>query len=420
MLYNKEDLDSVYSKIAADAMYDKIAAEVSDGSGAEDTESGSIDLRQAGGPPAIKKYYFYEISKDNKIDFTSIVADLKDDPVGMSKKLTTGYAAHRGDHFMWDSVIVKTNFFEGSTHGRSFVVYKADLSPDGSRVAGQEKIYMDSSLESDPRYKNHKLEVTDDFLKDNNIFESKEGVSELIKLDTDSATSAYIDRKPTSADLKNILLSGIKGLTYDQWKEQTFFYYRLWSPNSGTGELRMPDLSAVPQGQYNGTPQAMAQLIKASGVDIKNPTPNNVEPKDNKNNLDTKNEQARQEQSDQDSPFRPVDSDKGEGKEASTSGSSGKGPRDYSDSPYGGGFNIMQNLVKDQKKSMALREAAQRVVLSSFSSTGFGGSSSGGESGLKNTKKLVDETNKSAERLKKNLQSLTGADDEDVKEIEDE
>jgi len=359
-----------------------------DAVGAKDLQT---DVRQAGGPHIIQRYYFYSLSKDSMIRFSKLAEDLKSKPYEMSKKLTTGRSEHRGNHFEWEEVIVKTNLYEGVTHKDSFVAFKAELTPDGGRAPGSGQIYLSNAMKSDPRYKTG-LAVTDDFLKDNEIFVQGKDVRDFINIEDEPTTSFFYDGPPTDAIVSNILNSNIGGKSYQQWKQEVFAYYRLWSPNSNGGELRLPDLSVPPDG-YLGTDASMKKLESITGINIREEADKGAPMPDNKvdKSLLTKKKDTTGE-----GVFQSVDTQKPVTKEEITnkfaSKEDSKSNGDYSSTPYGGGFSIMQNLVKDQKKKMKIREAAQRVILSSISGPSTSGSSGGSKAKAKATQELTKAT----------------------------
>jgi hypothetical protein len=370
------------------------------------------DSRLAGGPHIIQRFYFYNLSKDSMIKFSKLPDELKANPYDMSKKLTTGLVAHRGDHFEWKSVVIKTNLYEGTTHKDSFVVFKADLTPDGGREPGSGQIFLNKELKANPQYKTG-LVVTDDFLKDNDVFKDTKDVKDFINIENEDTNSFFYEGMPTEATINKILNSDMGGKGYIQWQQETFGYYRLWSQSANGGELRLPDMT-TPKDGYLGTDESMKKLEKATGINIKEyadkekPTSQDKSPESLADKMDNKSEGV----------FEPVD-EQAQSKKASDKEQLNK--KDYSEEPYGGGFSIMQNLYKDQKKNMKIREAAQRVVMAAVS--GYGQSSSSSSSTGPQDSSKIDKATKSLSKYNDELQrtkDITSRSADDSEDMESE
>jgi len=338
--------------------------------GGEDLKS---DKRLAGGPHIVQRYYFYNLSKDSMIKFSDLKDELKSDPYEVSRKLTTGLVAHKGDHFEWKSIIVKTNLYDGITHKDSFVVFKANLTPDGGREPSSGEIIINNDMKKDPRFKRG-LTVTDDFLKDNEIFVDGKDVNEFLNIEDEPTTSFFYEGIPTDSVVQKILNTNQGGKSRAQWEQEVLAYYRVWSPNSNSGELRVPDLS-IPKDGYLGTEDSIKKLEKATGINIQEYANKKDTETGKKKNVS--GEPLPEEKGGEN--FVPVDEQSGitkeEAKNRFASDKKEETKKDYSKEPYGGGFSIMQNLVKDQKKNMKIREAAKRVVMAAISGPNSMGSS---------------------------------------------
>lgn len=386
---------------------------------AEDTEATPLnkeDLNKDEGrsTPVTQYFYFYEVNTPKGVNFSSLPELVIHDPYRISEILNSGWSGQYGDHFKWTGIVVKTNVLgDGVVSDKGFVAYYSELSESGSRVSGTDKIVLDNNLKNDPKYKDAGLLPIESFIKNNNVFITGKEVPNFIYLEKKPGFGFYNEASSNlEKSVQEILSKNFSGSanSFDQWKGKIFSDFRMWVDS--VKELRYPDLGRPTD--YLGDPKSIAALEKkvrdnsnlkdysiktySSGKD------NSFPEEEKRKTLLDKNEQGTFEPVDEQAPI----TSEGEKNKYSSEKQTGN-KRDYSKKPYGGGFSIMQDLVKDQKHDMKIREAAQRVIMASMSGPGSMGSGSGPNPAT------VDKTTKSYKNLNvevKKYNDLTKSADE--------
>jgi hypothetical protein len=201
------------------------------------------------------RYYFYDAPPENSIKFSYLSEILKKDTPDRDALIEKLQGGNTGkffaDYFRWKKVIIATNQY--SQDGVSLVIYEADLTPFGTKVAGSERVYPESSPVSAENIETDLLLYTD-----------KHGNSKVINIDT-SGESLFSDQDPPS-NLVKILMNRTKPAgrftNYNDFS-RIFDEYRIWAIN--LNQLLLPNMDVpknddVPGGHYNGGQEAFNKL----------------------------------------------------------------------------------------------------------------------------------------------------------------
>lgn len=299
-----------------------------------------------------RRYYFFNAPAENSIKFSALREILsKESPekAAIIEKLQGGNSGrYYADYFRWLHVAVVTNEY---TTGRGLVVYTCDLSNIGAKIAGSERVIPANSPVTA-----EKIEA------DNLLFEDKRGNSNVINIDK-TGESYYLEEDPPG-NLAKILVTGSVPpghiLNYDAFSRY-YDEFRIWVPN--LNQLLLPSFETptsddVEGGHYTGGELAYNKLIK--------PYEKKEEDKKGKKSLGEKMEEKKE-------IFEPVGQkpvapekgsylDQGPGKSASERVSRNLG--DYAEEPYSGGTDVLQRLIKEQRKHMKIRKKARKIVAS--------------------------------------------------------
>lgn len=303
-------------------------------------------------PVSRRRYYYFRAPAENSIKFTALSEIMQNDTPERDatiKKLQGGNSGrYYADYFSWQKVAIVTNEF---TQGSGLVVYECDLSPIGSKIVGSEKVTpSDAPVDA--------AEIEDKLL----LFDDKRANSGIINVD--KTNESYFLEEDAPQNISKILMSGAVPaghiLTYDVFSRY-FDEYRIWIPN--INQLLLPDFEVpksddVPGGHYVGGQAAYDKLVGPVEKSMKKKEEETEEP-----SLGEKIEEKTEEKE----VFEPVGEkpvapEKGEYMDTKTAAKK-KDPGDYASEPYSGGTDVMQRLVKDQRKKMNIRKQAQKVAM---------------------------------------------------------
>jgi hypothetical protein len=240
------------------------------------------------------RYYFYDAPPENSIKFSYLSEILKKDTperVSLVEKLQGGNTGkYFADYFRWKKVVIATTEF--SNDGKSLVVYSADLTPMGTKVAGSEQIFPEKS------------DVTVDvFEKGLLLYSDKRGNSGVINIDN-SGESLFSDQDPPN-NIVNVLLNRTRPagrfVNYNEFVK-IFDEYRIWATN--LNQLLLPNFDIptsddVRGGHYVGGQAAFNQLV--------GPVLQEVEQKKQPPAMPSLKDKTEQKPSTGTSPFKPVD-----------------------------------------------------------------------------------------------------------------
>lgn len=395
----------------------------------KDTENNKEDLSSgsSNATPITQFFYYYKVNTPSSILFSNLPELIIADPKKNSVILNSGWSGKYGDHFKWTGVVVKTNVLgDGEVSSKGFVAYYCDLSESGSRVRGTDKIIPDERLGKDPSFKGVADISIEEFIKNNNIFLNNKVVPDFIYLEQKPGFGFYKEAtQGLEQSAKEVLSNNYSGSedSYKEFEGKIFSNFRMWVNGAGEdrkGALLYPNLD-VPK-DYLGNKKYRDALEKRvrENSDLKDYSiekysggPDNSFEVDKKESPEDTRSTGKE-----DNPFVPVDSKPTDGKPLPKDASKKeKSEKDYSEEPYGGGFSIMQNLVKDQVESMKIRKAAQRVVQAglNFSNPSSSSSSHNSQGTMDTNKaekeiKLTKELTDARKELKKTMDTMKSAD----------
>jgi hypothetical protein len=240
------------------------------------------------------RYYFYDAPPENSIKF-SYLSDIigKDSPerVSLVEKLQGGNTGkYFADYFSWKKVIIATTQY--SPDGNKLVVYEANLTPMGTKVAGSERIYPENSGAT-----------VEQFETDLMLYSDKRGNSGVINIDN-SGESLFSDQEPHS-NIVNVLLNRTRPagrfLNFNDFTK-LFDEYRIWATNLNQlllPSFDIPTTDDVQGGHYAG---GQAAFNKLAGPVLKE-----IEQKKQQPQQQPLGDKMKQEPAGPKSPFNPVD-----------------------------------------------------------------------------------------------------------------
>lgn len=299
-------------------------------------------------PVERKRYYYYEAHPENSIKFTALSDILKrksPEREALIKKLKGGYTGeYCADYFRWKKVVIVTN-----EYAPDLLVYEADLTSIGAKIPGSVNVYPQDAAVS-----------TDMIERDLLLFKDQRGSSNIVNIDS-SGESQFANDDPPNNIAKILLSRSIPAgdlLPYDAFT-RCFDEYRIWIPN--LNQLLLPDFNTpttddVPGGHYMGGREAYERLV--------GPIEKELEEESSEEKGKSLGEMVEKKE---ESKFEPVsketepvsgdylDKTPGTKKTAREKG-------DYSSEPYSGGTDVLQKLVKEQRKHMKIRKMANKVV----------------------------------------------------------
>jgi hypothetical protein len=202
------------------------------------------------------RYYFFDAPPENSIKFGYLSEILKRDTperTALIKKLQGGNTGkYFADYFSWKKVIIATTQY--SPDGKTLTVYEADLTPMGTKIAGSEKVYPESSNAT-----------VENFETDLILYSDKRGNSGVLNIDN-SGESLFSDQDPPN-NLVNILLSRTRPagrfINYNDFSK-IFDEYRVWATN--LNQLLLPNFDLpknddVSGGHYVGGQAAFDKIV---------------------------------------------------------------------------------------------------------------------------------------------------------------
>jgi hypothetical protein len=315
--------------------------------GKEDPEDAGESRKTT--PVQRKRYYFYEAHPENAIKFTALSDILKrksPEREALIEKLKGGYTGeYCADYFRWKKLVVVTN-----EYAPDLLVYEADLTSIGAKIPGSVNIYPQDAAVS-----------TDMVERDLLLFKDQRGSSSIINIDSSSESEFANDDPPNN--IARILLSRSVPpgdlLPYDAFV-RCFDEYRIWVPN--LNQLLLPDFGTpktddVRGGHYTGGREAYERLVGPIEEELKAET-SKEKSKSLGEMVEKKEEGSKFEPVSKET--EPVSGDYIDRTPGSTKTAREKG--DYSSEPYSGGMDVLQKLVKEQRKHMKIRKMATRIV----------------------------------------------------------
>jgi len=305
-------------------------------------------------PKETTRYYFYRIDPGYSINFNNLTKIIKgpDSPEkqALIKKLQGGITGPKhADYFAWSKFFLRTNAY--STDGSKFITYECPLKPDGTKAVAQATITPTGG--PDPKT------VEEDF----DLFGSKQNMDQS-SINVQEVGESYYVAGDAPGNFSKVLVG--RKMTYSgknyQNFEQLFNEYRMWIGDDNVGQLFLPNFETpksdgVPGGHYVGGPDAYQALVGSAEKEVEE------KPKGEGPSLEEdKKEETK-------SPFEPVTPSTAPNKgdiidtpKTAKEERKRKSKGDYSSEPYSGGTDVMQRLVKDQRKHMDIRRAARKLV----------------------------------------------------------
>lgn len=322
------------------------------------------------------RYYFYDAPPENSIKF-SYLSDIleKDSPerVSLVEKLQGGNTGkYFADYFSWKKVIIATTQY--SSDENKLVVYEANLTPMGTKVAGSERIYPENSGAT-----------VEQFETDLILYSDKRGNSGVINIDN-SGESLFSDQDPPS-NIVNVLLNRTRPagrfLNFNDFTK-LFDEYRIWATNLNQlllPSFDIPTTDDVQGGHYVGGQAAFNKLV--------GPVLKEIEQKKQQPQQQPLGDQMKQEPAGPKSPFNPVDEQskdrvQGQNLDIPTGSPMDKNKRFSSDT-----YKI-KRLARNVLASFLGEESSMEEEASVSMSNSYGGSS-GSNSGSTTSKALDEE-----------------------------
>lgn len=286
--------------------------------------------------PTVVRYYFYQIAQvagtDSDINYDRVFETIQKttDPSAIKNviaRLEKSITGH-GDNFAWKYLVVKADNYNGKT-----VVYQCPLGTDGRQMpTADRKAYTSDDEEVN----------LEEFEKSFALFTDQFG-GKYVNVQF-GPNDYYVQGLPTEGSVKNLLKTDLVfpgQQSAGDFKDDMGNYRLFLEPQN---QLAKPDFELSKAGEFSGIPGQMEKIKQIANKRLKELGAQKPEEESLGEKMDT-----------------PTPEEQPTKKEVEEKIQVQASVDDYTHE-YSGGFDIMQQLVRDQHKKMKVRKEAQNTA----------------------------------------------------------